>query len=307
MRVSFKSAPRALVLGAALAFILAGGLPAAAKVLATVNGVDITDDDVKVAMEDIGPTLPQMQPAERATYVLNYLIDSKLVAREAEKEKLGDTPEFARRLAYFHDKVLMETLLGNVAKAAATDDALKKTYDEAAKMQKPEEEIHARHILVATEDEAKAALKRVQAGEDFAKVATELSKDPGSEGGDLGWFTKDRMVPEFAEAAFKLKPGEISQPIKTQFGWHIIKVEERRMKPFPTFDQVKDQVLRYVVQKAQGELIAKLRADAKIVRAEPEPKPDANPATPPDAAPGATPAPSTPPAPPADAAPAPKP
>ena len=105
-----------------------------------------------------------------------------------------------------------------------------KPYDEAAKAQKPETEIHARHILVPTEAEAQAALKRVKAGEDFAKVAKEVSKDPGSEGGDLGWFTKDRMVPEFADAAFKLEPGQISEPVKSPFGWHIIQVEEKRAR-----------------------------------------------------------------------------
>ena len=136
----------------------------------------------------------------------------------------------------------------------------------AAKAQPPEPEVHARHILLPTEDEAKAALARVKAGEDFAKVATELSKDPGGEGGDLGWFTKDRMVPEFADAAFKLEPGQISDPVKSQFGWHIIKVEEKRMKTFPPFDQVKDQAARYVAQKAQSELITSLRKEAKIER-----------------------------------------
>ena len=109
----------------------------------------------------------------------------------------------------------MEALLSKVAKAATTDEALKKAYDEAAKAQKPETEIHARHILVATKEEAEAALKRVKAGEDFAKVANEVSKDPGSDGGDLGWFTKDRMVPEFADAAFKLESGQVSDPVKT--------------------------------------------------------------------------------------------
>ncbi len=164
----------------------------------------------------------------------------------------------------------MESVLGKLAKDAATDAAMKKTYDEAAAAQKPETEVHARHILVATEDDAQAALKRLKAGEDFAKVAKEVSKDPGSEGGDLGWFTKERMVPEFADAAFKLEPGQLSEPVKSQFGWHIIKVEGKRQKTFPPFDQVKDQVAHYVVQKAQSDLIVKLRKDAKIERLTPE-------------------------------------
>ena len=125
------------------------------------------------------------------------------------------------------------------------------TYDEEVKEQKPETEIHARHILVATEDEAKSALKRIMGGEEFEKVAKEVSKDPGSEGGDLGWFTKDRMVPEFADAAFKLDVGQMSDPVKSPFGWHLIEILDKRQKTPPTFDQVKDQVSRYVVQKAQ--------------------------------------------------------
>jgi peptidyl-prolyl cis-trans isomerase C len=115
-----------------------------------------------------------------------------------------------------------------------------------------------------SEEEAKKALARVKGGEDFAKVATELSKDPSGNGGDLGWFTKDRMVPEFSDAAFKLKEGEISEPVKTQFGWHIIKVEGVRTKSFPPFEQVKDQAARYVSQKAEQDAILQLHNAAKI-------------------------------------------
>ena len=172
-------------------------------------------------------------------------------------------------MAYYHDKLAMEALLDRRrAKAATTEEAEHKAYDEAAKAQPPVPEVHARHILLPTEDEAKAALARIKAGEDFAKVATELSKDPGGEGGDLGWFTKDRMVPEFADAAFKMEPGEVSDPVKSQFGWHIIKVEGKRMKTFPPFEQVKDQAARYVAQKAQSDLVAKLHEAAKIERAD---------------------------------------
>jgi peptidyl-prolyl cis-trans isomerase C len=261
-----RVSPLALALGFG-ALLLAAPAFADSKVLATIDGDPITQDDVNVAMEDIGPGLPQgMEGPERDKYVLDYLIDMKLVAKKAAADKLSDTPEFARKAAYSHDKLLMEALLGNVAKTAATEEAEHKVYDEAAKAQPPQPEIHARHILLPTEEEAKAALARVKAGEDFAKVATELSKDPGAEGGDLGWFTKDKMVPEFADAAFKLEPGQVSDPVKSQFGWHIIKVEEKRMKTFPPFDQVKDQAARYVVQKAQSELIMQLRNGAKIER-----------------------------------------
>ncbi len=262
---------------------LAALTPASAKVMATVNGTDITDEDVRIATADLGPSLPaQLQGPAREAYVVDYLIDLKLAAQQATSQKLADAPDFAKKMAYHHDKILMEDLLGSIAKAAVTPEAERKVYEDAAKAQPPETEVHARHILVPTEDEAKAALARVKKGEDFAKVADEVSKDPGSQGGDLGWFTKDKMVPEFAAAAFKMEAGQISDPVKSEFGWHVIKVEGKREKSFPPFEQVRDQVARYVAQKAQSDDITKLRDQAKIDRM-----------TPPPAAPaGATPAPA---------------
>src|ERR1700731_381061 len=267
-------------------------LPAAAKVLATVNGKQITDEDVKIAAGDLHTSLPaELEGKARDSYLLDFLIDGELVAQKALAEKADQTPEFAKKLAYYREKVLMESVLEQVAKTAATDAAIKATYDEAAKAQKPETEIHARHILVATEEEAKAALKRLMGGDEFATIAKEVSKDPGSEGGDLGWFTKDRMVPEFADAAFKLEIGQVSDPVKSPFGWHIIEILDKRQKTFPPFDQVKEQVTRYVVQKAQSALVADLRKTAKIERIEPPepPKTDkpAAPAAPAPAAPAA--------------------
>ncbi|MFV0280433.1 MAG: peptidylprolyl isomerase [Rhodoblastus sp.] len=258
---------RAVAASLVLAVLVAGTLPASAKVLARVNGAEITDEDVAIARDDLETRLPrQLEGPARDKAVLDNLIAAKVVAQKAEAEKLANTPEFARRLAYLRDKLLTETYLGKIAEAANTDANIQKTYDEVAKQQKPEPEIHARHILVPTEEEAKKALERVKGGEDFAKVAGEVSKDPGSKGGDLGWFTKDRMVPEFADAAFKLEKGQISQPVKTQFGWHIIKLEDKRMKEFPKLSDVHDQVQRYVMQKAEGEEVVKLRDAAKIER-----------------------------------------
>ncbi|HEY3721641.1 MAG TPA: peptidylprolyl isomerase [Roseiarcus sp.] len=280
-----------LVLGAlGLLAALAATSRADPKILAKVDGVAITQDDYNDALADIGPGLPEkLEGPEREKYVLDYLIDLRLVAKQALADKLDGTADFARRLAYYHDKLAMEGLLTNVARSATTEEAERKAYDEAAKAQPPEPEVHARHILVPTEEEAKAALARIKAGEDFAKVATELSKDPGGEGGDLGWFTKDRMVPEFAEAAFKLEPGQVSDPVKSQFGWHIIKVEGKRMKTFPPFEQVKDQAGRFVAQKAQTALITSLREKAKIERFDEQAKP-AEPAKPADPAPSTDPA-----------------
>jgi peptidyl-prolyl cis-trans isomerase C len=265
----------AVALGFGALLLAAGAASAEPKVLAKIDGVPITEEDVNDALEDIGPGLPQkLDGPAREQYALDYLIDMKLVAKKAAADKMDSGAAFDRRMAYYHDKLAMQALLTDVAAKAATEENERKAYDEAAKANPPVPEIHARHILVPTEEEAKAALARVKKGEDFAKVATELSKDPGGEGGDLGWFTRDKMVPEFADAAFKLEPGQVSDPVKSQFGWHVIKVEEKRMKTFPTFEQVKDQAARYVVQKAQADLITGLHQGVKIERTE-EPKPAA--------------------------------
>src|ERR1700739_4534671 len=132
-----------------------------------------------------------------------------------------------------------------------------------------QEEVRARHILVEGKDEAKAIIDQLKGGADFAKLAKEKSKDPGAaEGGDLGYFTKDQMVPEFSDVAFKMYPGQLSNPVKTQFGWHIIKVEDKRMRPVPEFDTIKEQIDAYLVRRAQSEYVGKLRQTAKIERLE---------------------------------------
>jgi peptidyl-prolyl cis-trans isomerase C len=152
-------------------------------------------------------------------------------------------------------------------KAATTDEAMKKVYAEAAKQIEGEQEVHARHILVESEDEAKAIEAELKKGADFAELAKKKSKDPGAaDGGDLGFFTKDQMVPEFSTVAFALEPGKISDPVKSQFGWHVIKVEEKRNRKAPDFEQVKAQIETYVTRKAQAEYVAKLRESAKVER-----------------------------------------
>lgn len=261
---------RPLLLAAALA-VPGLALAQAPQPAATIDGVPITEEDLKIARDDLGPSLQRMDEAQRQAYVIDYLIDLKLLARAAEKQKLDQEPQFARLLAHLRSRALMESLMEKAGAEGITGDKVQKFYEEAIKGLPPEEEAKARHILVQTEDEAKKALARVKGGEDFAKVAAELSKDPGSgkEGGDLGWFTKDRMVKEFADATFAMKAGELSAPVKSQFGWHVIKLEEKRTKPVPPLSDVKDELSRYLVQKAQQELVLKLRSEAKIERAQP--------------------------------------
>jgi peptidyl-prolyl cis-trans isomerase C len=252
-------------------------------VVARANGVDIHQSDLSFAEEEIGGNMPQMGPDQKRDYLITYLADVIVLSQAAEQQKLNDRDDVKRRLTFDRDRVLMEALLQNTGKAALTDDAMHKVYDEAVKQMANEQEVHARHILVATEDEAKAIEAELKKGADFATLAKEKSKDPGAaEGGDLGDFTKDQMVPEFSEAAFKLDKGQISDPVHTQFGWHIIKVEDKRTKPTPTFDEVKTQIENYVAHRAQAELVDNLRKTAKIERLDQPaaPDPSLNPAAP---------------------------
>jgi peptidyl-prolyl cis-trans isomerase C len=236
-------------------------------VVARANGVDIRQSDLALAEDEVGASMPQMPPDQKREYLITYLADIIILSQAAGQQNIADRPDVKHRIELERNKVLMETLLQDVGAAAVTDDAMHKVYDDAVKQMAPEEEVHARHILVATEDEAKAIEDQLKKGADFATLAKEKSKDPGAaEGGDLGYFTKDQMVPEFADAAFKLDKGQISDPVKTQFGWHIIKVEDKRTKPTPTFDEVKAQITNYVQHKAQAELVENLRKSATIER-----------------------------------------
>ena len=261
----------ALAATGCLAALLAAGVPARAAdadpVLAKVNGSEIRASDVALAEEELGPSLQQMDPATRKDNVLSFLIDMKIVSKAAEDKKVENSDDFKKRLAFARNRLLMDSLLATEGKAATTDEAMKKVYDEAAKQITGEQEVRARHILVETEDEAKAIKAELDKGADFAELAKKKSKDPGaSDGGDLGFFTKEQMVPEFSDVAFKLQPGQISDPVKSQFGWHIIKVEEKRNRKPPEFNQVKSQIETYVTRKAQAEYVAKLREGAKIER-----------------------------------------
>src|SRR6201994_4855783 len=253
-----------------LAISLFASLPLRAEdnpVLARVNGAEIRQSDLALAEEELGPSLAQMDPATKKDNVLSFLIDMKIVSKAAEDKKVENSEDFKKRLAFTRNRLLMDSLLATEGKAATTDEAMKKVYDDASKQITGEQEVHARHILVETEDEAKAVEDELKKGADFAELAKKKSKDPGaSDGGDLGFFTKDQMVPEFSAVAFALEPNKISDPVKSQFGWHVIKVEEKRNRKAPEFDQVKGQIETYVTRKAQAEYVGKLRDGAKIER-----------------------------------------
>jgi peptidyl-prolyl cis-trans isomerase C len=273
-----------------LSVALLSGIPARAQdanaVIAKVNGSEIRESDVAIAEEELGPSLAQMDPSTKRENVINFLVDLKIAAKAAEEKKIQDRDDFKKRMTFARDRLLMDNLLAVEGKAATTDEAMKKVYEDASKQITTEQEVHARHILVETEDEAKQVEDELKKGADFAELAKKKSKDPGaSDGGDLGFFTKEQMVPEFSAAAFALEPGKISDPVKSQFGWHVIKVEEKRNRKAPDFDQVKGQIETYVTRKAQADYVAKLRESAKVERldkaadnaATPDAKTDAKP------------------------------
>jgi peptidyl-prolyl cis-trans isomerase C len=210
----------------------------------------------------------QRQPPEKLyPWLLNQMVDNTLATQAGRKAKLQDDPAVKRRVAQLTDQVIAQAYIDQMLRKGITDAKLKARYDKYVKEAPPREEISARHILLANEADAKAVIDQLKKGGDFAALAKEKSTDPAGKtsGGDLGWFTKDQMVPEFADAAFKLKKGEITDtPVKTQFGWHVIKVEDRRTAAPPTFDQIKPQLGDQIAREMIGEKMKELRTGAKI-------------------------------------------
>ncbi|MGL4397142.1 MAG: peptidylprolyl isomerase [Hyphomicrobium sp.] len=261
-------APAALALALALPFSLAALAPAFAedKVVATINGKAVTNGDLAVAESEIGSDMGTMPEAQKRMSLLEFLIDNQLFAEAAEGEKLGESPDFATRLNYLKRRALREMYFEKVIKSSVSDDDARKFYDEQVKLLKPEEEVQARHILVESEEKAKEIKEKLKSGGDFTALAKENSKDPGSkeDGGNLGYFGAGQMVPEFDQVVFKLAKGDVSDPVKTQFGWHLIKLEDKRVKQPPAFDIVKDRILQsLLLQKAQKSAVD-LRSKAKI-------------------------------------------
>ncbi len=288
----------------ASAFMPAASIAAFAdeKVVATINGMPITDADIAIADGEIGADMGTMPALQKRMSLLEFLIDNQLFAEAAGGEKLDQGADFETRLKYLKRRALRELYFEKVIKASVSDADARKVYDEQVKLMKPEEEVSARHILVETEEKAKELKEKIKAGGDFVALAKENSKDPGSkeDGGNLGYFGHGQMVPQFEEVVFKLNKGDVSDPVKTQFGWHLIKIEDKRFKQPPAFDIVKDRIVQsQLLQKAQQSAVA-LRAKSKIeivdadikkamddrnktIEALPDPKKDA--AKPADAAP----------------------
>jgi peptidyl-prolyl cis-trans isomerase C len=239
-------------------------------VVAKINGVDIKQSDLDFAATEVGAQLSNFPPEDRRRMLLQFVIENELMAEAAVKDGLDSGQAFEDRLKYHRRRALRDAYFDRSVRNAVPEVEAKKIYDAKVAGMKPEEEIHARHILVATEAEAKEIQERLKKGEDFATVAKEKSKDPSAEGGDLGFFGRGQMLKPFEDAAFSLKEGEISNPVQTQFGWHIIKVEEKRTRPLPTFDQVKDTIISQLTQQKTKETLKDLHDAAKIDIVDPE-------------------------------------
>jgi peptidylprolyl isomerase/peptidyl-prolyl cis-trans isomerase C len=279
------AATRAATAVSLVAMLLATSAPAFAQapsldpVIAVVNGTQIRESDVRLADEEIGRNLITQDKVQRREEVIGMMIDTLLASNAAIKQKIGDEADLQRRMAYARNQGLMNQLLEATSREAATDEAVRKAYDNVV-IKTAEPELHLKHIIfriseadgeAATkpaEERAKAALARLTVGEDFAKVATELSDDPlaKSNGGDFGWRVRAEMAKEYAESAFNLKDGEVSPLIKTSFGYHIVKREEQRTRKPLEFEKVREKVKAMVMRNAQMELITRLRGEAKVER-----------------------------------------
>jgi len=235
------------------------------KTVVIVNGHEIKVSEIQMAKDDIGSQLADLPPKLRYPSLVNYLIERHLLAQAAVKEGVADTDEYKRRLALYQAKALRDAYFFQKVVPEITEEELKAAYEQEAAKVTQTERIRARHILVGTEKEAQDLLARLKKGEKFEDLAKQYSLDGSKEaGGDLGYFTAAEMVPEFSKAAFGLKTGATSAPVKTDFGWHIIRLEERKMGAAQPYDQVKAAIKGVLLRKKGMELAERLRVASKI-------------------------------------------
>jgi peptidyl-prolyl cis-trans isomerase C len=260
----------------ATAFLLpiatASHVTAQEKTVAKVNGKVITEADIRLADAEIGSELGNLPEATKRRVLIEFLIENQLFADAAEGQKLGSGPAYDERLQYWKRRALRDTYFDTSIKGGVAEAEAKKLYDAQVSQIKPEDEVKARHILVDTEEKAKEIAAKVGSDDKlFAAQAKEHSKDPGTkdEGGDLGFFGRGQMVPQFEEAAFKLNKGEISAPVQSQFGWHLIKVDDKRTKQPPEFAAVKERILASMIHRKAQELATDMRAKAKLEYVDP--------------------------------------
>lgn len=235
------------------------------KVVAKVNGYNITAKEIALASDDLRPQLEQVPANLRFAFVVEYLIERHLLAQEALKNKITESEEYKRRLKFYQAKALRDAYFTNELAPSVTEENVRAAYEREAAKVPTEKRARARHILVNSEEDAQAVVKRLEAGEKFEDVAKQVSLDGSRDyGGDLGFFTAGEMVPEFSKAVFAMKKGDVSGPVKTDFGWHIIKLEDLQEGGAQPFDNVKDPIRLVLLRKAVQDKVIELRTTGKI-------------------------------------------
>ena len=235
------------------------------EVVARVDGTPITRGQLDLAEDELGPDLAQLPSETRDEVVLQYVVELTLLADAAREAGLDQTDQYKRLSRYYELRALRDVFFQEEIRANVTDEAAQQLYDERIGSAEPEAEVRARHILVETEDEAKAIIEQLEGGADFAELAQQESTGPSAaNGGDLGFFSKEQMVTPFAEAAFAMETGEISEPVKTRFGWHVIKVEEKRDREPPKFADIKEQLKSSLIRQQLQTRMTELRDTANV-------------------------------------------
>ena len=244
-------------------------------VVATVNGSEIRLSDVEDARSLLPNEYRQFPTQTVFEPLVMALIDIKLAAKAARDQGLADDDDVKRMLERTHEQVLQQALIRKEIKEKMTDEFLKSRYDEIVAESPGETLVKARHILLKTKEDAEAVIKELQGGADFSTLAKERSTGPsGPDGGDLGYFERDKMLPPFAEAAFAMEIGSYSEtPVETDHGWHVILVEDKRESSVPAFEDIKDQLRERLSGEVVGKMVEGLRADADIKRFKPDGSP----------------------------------
>lgn len=258
---------------AVAAILLLTTLPAVAQtggdpVVATVNGSDILMSEVEKAKERL-PLKFQSMPMDAVFGLLvNSLVDSKLVSVEARKANLQKDEEVKRQMKRIEDQVLERIFMARYIEEQISDSDVRKRYDRLLSDSSGAEEIRARHILLASEDDAIQVIGLLNDGGDFAELAKQRSQGPSAvAGGDLGYFTADKMVAAFSETAFAMKKGQVTEtPVQTRFGWHVIKVEDRRTVMPPSFKEAENNIRMALSSDIANSYMKDLRGEADIKR-----------------------------------------
>lgn len=235
-------------------------------IIAKVNGQPIHLSDLQGAIQNLPPNARGLPPQTLYPALLDQMIDGKALVIEARAAGLDKDPAVQRQIAAASDQVLQTAMLTKAIGPSITDEALRARYQAEIAGKSGEDEVHARHILVDNEDLAKKIIAELKKGADFTALAKQYSKDPsGDHSGDLGFFRKDEMVPEFSAAAFALQPGQISDvPVHTQFGWHVIQVMERRKAAPPTFEQAHDELRQKAIHQGVQQAVAAARTKVTV-------------------------------------------